>query len=130
MNQLQKVALPHWLPRLCLNLSLACQIVSAGLGKQAALTIPELSPGAIIGNVYYFVAICLLVLQAIFWPIALRGYSLTVAYFYMSFSYVGILSISWLFFHESVSFFNIVGTLLIMIGVNLIMGEEGSGRHA
>lgn len=130
MGKFQKVNSPHWLSRLCLNLSLVCQIISVGFGKYAALSMPQFSPEAILGNGYYLLAIFCLILQSFFWPIALRGYSLTVAYFYMSLSYVAILTMSWLVFHESVSLFNIVGTLLILVGVNLVMGETGADRHA
>lgn len=120
---------PSWMPRLWLNLSLICQVLSAGFGKQAALVMSEYSAQAILGNVYYFLAMGFLILQAVFWPLALRGYSLTVAYFYMSLSYLGILAISRIFFHEEISVGNLIGTLLIMAGVNLMMLHGAEKKH-
>lgn len=108
----------------CLNLSLLCQVLSAGFGKQAALSMSRFSPQAVLENKYYLLSMLCLALQSVAWPIALRRYPLTFAYFYMTTSYAAILAMSWLVFHEKVSTFNMVGALLIVAGVNLMVGRE------
>lgn len=129
MNNLRDMNTRGWRPFLYLNLSLFCQIISVGLGKQASLSMPQFTLQAILGNPWYFLAMLCLAFQSFFWPMALRHYPLTFAYFYMSLSYVAILIISWLLFHESVSVLNFMGAVLIVCGVNLMASEEGSQQH-
>lgn len=119
-----------WLPMLCLNLSLLCQVLSVGFGKQAALSISQFSARSVLENRFYLLSMLCLALQSIFWPIALRRYPLTFAYFYMSASYAAILVMSWMVFHEPVSIFNIIGAVLIVTGVNLMVGGESAQNHA
>lgn len=120
----------QWLPILCLNLSLLCQVLSVGFGKQAALSMSRFSPQAVLENKFYLFSMLCLAMQSIFWPIALRRYPLTFAYFYMSASYAAILAMSWLVFHEPVSVFNVAGAVLIVAGVNLLVGWKGTRSNA
>lgn len=113
---------PRWRSCLCLNLSVLCQILSAGFAKKAALTISLVSPPEVLGNGYYLLALFFLGMQSIFWPIALQRYPLTIAYLYMSISYPAILVVSWLVFCEPITLFNGVGTVMLVAGVNLVMG--------
>ena len=116
----------HWLPMLCLNLSLLSQVLSVGFGKQAAISMTRFSPLSVLENRYYLLSMLCLALQSVFWPIALRRYPLTFAYFYMSISYAAILVMSGAVFHEPVTLFNITGAILIVTGVNVMVG----GDHA
>lgn len=118
----------HWLPLACLNLSVLFQVMSTGFGKQAALSLPQFSPQSIVSNCYYVLAMVCLVAQSVCWPIALRRYSLSFAYFYMSASYVGILLMSAFLFHEPVTRFNVVGAALIVIGVNVVVRGQVAVR--
>jgi multidrug transporter EmrE-like cation transporter len=119
----------RWLPMVCLNLSLLCQVFSVGFGKQAALSMNGFSFHAVLSNRFYLLALLCLGLQSILWPIALRRYSLSFAYFYMSGSYAGILLMSYLLFHEVVTVFNITGAALIVTGVNLIVLGQPKGAR-
>ena len=114
---------------LCLNLSLLFQILSIGLGKQASLSMPDYTIGAILTNGWYLASMLCLVCQAVVWPIALRFYSLSFAYFYMSLVYVAILLQSWAFFHEEIGGWNIAGALLILGGVNLMTEKVRREKH-
>lgn len=103
-----------------LNVALVCQVLSMGFGKQAALSMGPFTPIGLLANGWYFLSLGALVIQALVWPLGLRHYPLSFAYFYMSLSYIGVLLISWLIFSETVTPQNIVGGLLILIGVNLM----------
>jgi multidrug transporter EmrE-like cation transporter len=105
----------------CLNLSLLCQVFSVGFGKQAALSMSGFSPHAVMSNRFYILSVLCLGLQAMLWPIVLRRYALSFAYFYMSASYAAILAMSYLLFNELVTMFNLAGAALIVTGVNLVV---------
>ena len=66
--------------------------------------------------------LCLAV-QALVWPIALRRYTLSFAYFYMSSAYVATLLMSYYFFNEQITVYNLAGSALIIVGV-LIMASS------
>jgi drug/metabolite transporter (DMT)-like permease len=105
--------------------------MAAGLGKFAALSMPHFSAAAVVSNHYYLLSILCLIVQAVCWPFVLRRYSLSFAYFYMSASYVGILLMSALVFHEPVTALNATGAALIIIGVNIVVrGRSEVHDHA
>lgn len=85
------------------------------------------SPHAVASNPYYLLSMACLALQSLFWPIALRRYTLSFAYFYMSASYAAILLMSSLIFHEPVTFSNLAGAVLIVTGVNIMVRGDRSG---
>lgn len=117
----------RWLPMFCLNLSLSCQVLSAGFVKQAAITMHGFSAKAVVLNPWYLLSMLCLGIQSIVWPIVLRRYPLSYAYFYMSASYVAILLISAFVFYEPVTTGNLVGAALIMIGVNILVSGNRAG---
>lgn len=117
-----------WLPWVYLNVALLCQVVSMGFGKQAALSMGAFTLSGLLANVWYFLSLGALVVQALVWPLALRHYPLSFAYFYMSLSYIGVLLLSWLIFAETVTPQNLMGGLLVLIGVNLMTGDRAVSR--
>jgi len=116
-----------WLPMFCLNLSLLCQVLSAGFGKQAAISMPVYTPLSVLSNHFYFFSMLCLGVQAVVWPIALRRYTLSFAYFYMCGSYVATLLMSYYLFHEHITPYNVAGSALIVAGV-LIMVNGAASR--
>jgi drug/metabolite transporter (DMT)-like permease len=113
----------------CLNLSLLCQVLSAGFGKQAAISMHNFSPVSVLSNHFYFFSMLCLGLQSIVWPIALRRYSLSFAYFYMTGSYVATILMSYYLFHEQVTPFNLAGCALIIIGVLIMINGRNQPQQ-
>lgn len=111
---------------LCLNLSLLCQVLSAGFGKQAAISMQSFTPLSVLSNHFYFFSMVCLGIQSIVWPLALRRYALSFAYLYTSGSYVAILLLSYFIFHEDISTTNIVGAALIITGINIMVRGQPS----
>ena len=116
------------LPMLCLNLSLLCQVLSVGFGKQAAISMTGFSTHSVVTNSYYLLSMLCLGLQSVLWPVALRRYQLSFAYFYMSVAYPAILFMSWLVFSEQVTAFNVAGALIIITGVNIMIVSKGKAH--
>jgi drug/metabolite transporter (DMT)-like permease len=114
----------------CLNLSLLCQVLSAGFGKQAAISMPSITLFAVLSNHFYFLSMLCLGIQSIVWPIALQRYTLSFAYFYMSGSYAATLLISSYFFHEQITSYNVAGSTLIVAGVLIMLSGRGSQTTA
>lgn len=111
----------RWLSTICLNLSLGFQVLSVVIGKQAAMSMAEFSPTSVLYNHLYFLSLVCLGLQSIVWPIALRRFSLSFAYFYMSIAYAIVLLLSASLFGEPVTIFNTIGTAFIFSGVLLLV---------
>jgi drug/metabolite transporter (DMT)-like permease len=106
-------------------LSVLLQALSGLFGKKGALEIEHFTVMNIVTNVNYILSLLCLGLQAITWQLALKKYPLSFAYFFMSGVYVFILLFSFFVFHESVSLNNILGTIIIMVGiVFLSMGNS------
>lgn len=101
----------------CLLLSLLFQTMSVGFGKQAAVTIESIGLNTLVTNIYYVISIGCLGFQAIAWQIALANYTLSYAYLFMSAIYVNILVMSFFIYDESITIFNVLGTILIITGI-------------
>ena len=114
----------------CILLSVLLQTASAGLGKQAAITIDRFTPVCLVSNPWYVLSLVCLGLQAVTWQLALRQYALSFAYFFLSLVYVNILILSRLVFHEDISMANLLGSGLIVAGVVLLTREGGEPGDA
>jgi len=101
-------------------LTILFQTAAVAFGKQAALALPQFTPGYIARNGYYLVSLLCLGLQAITWQLALARFPLSYAYSAMSIVYVNVLIISVVVFGERVTPANIAGAALIMAGVALV----------
>lgn len=108
------------LPTLCLFLSFCFQTASLALGKKASLSIQSFSITAVVSNEFYLGSIFALGMQAIVWQVALSKFSLSVAYSFMSLTFVSILLISHFIFGESIDLKQILGVVAISIGVVLL----------
>ena len=65
------------LSRACLALSVGLLVLSAYLGKQAALTTEQVSVSGLLGNPWYVAVLFCLGAHALVWPLALRTIPLT-----------------------------------------------------
>lgn len=98
-------------------LSILFQSLSVILGKFASLYIKEFNIMNIILNPFYILSIVCLGFQAIFWQLTLKNFSLSFSYMFNSMVYIVILVASHFFFNENISIFNIIGSLLIILGL-------------
>jgi drug/metabolite transporter (DMT)-like permease len=67
-----------------------------------------------------------MVFQALVWQQSLKHYDISLAYPFQSLTMFVILIFSYVFFHETVSVFNILGICTIFIGI-LILNKEMHG---
>jgi multidrug transporter EmrE-like cation transporter len=110
-------------------LSILLQSLSGLFGKKGALEIERFTVINAISNLNYLLSLVCLGLQAITWQIALKKYPLSFAYSFMSGVYVLILIFSFFVFHESISLNNILGTVIIMIGIIFLsMGNSNKAQ--
>lgn len=93
------------------------RVASIALFKQAALSMPSFSLWNIITNVLYLSCILIYFLVAISWQYALRIFPLSVAYSFQGIVFVGLLLVGHYLYGESISIFNMMGSVLIIIGV-------------
>jgi drug/metabolite transporter (DMT)-like permease len=98
-------------------LSLIFQSVSIIFGKFASLSIQSITIENLLSNPYYMLTLGCLFLQAIAWQQALRYYPLSWSYMFMSGIYPVILLSSYFIFHEQITLSNLLGALIILIGV-------------
>jgi len=101
-------------------LSIICQSVSVAIGKKAALSMSGYTFYNVITNPYYIISLFILGLQAIFWQLALKQYNLSFAYLFTSLIYPIILIISYFIYNENISMNNIIGSLIIVVGVIIV----------
>ena len=107
-------------------ISIAFQAVSVYLSKRAALQLPSFTILGAVTDLFYVGSLVCMGGQVVSWSLVLRRAPLFSAYLMMSLIYPVILAISFLFFHEKVSIMNIVGAVLVMIGVFSINNSNAS----
>lgn len=81
------------------------------------------SPQSWIFNPWYPLALLALCIQAVFWIQVLKKCTLAIAYPMSSLVFAVNLAFAFLFFGEIVTIFNIIGIILIVIGVSLTLKE-------
>ncbi len=108
---------------LCIALSILFQSSATVLGKMAGLFSVGKAPFFVVINPWYAGSIFVLGLQAICWVLVLRRFALSFAYPFMSLIFP--LNLIWagLFFHETVGWNHLFGTVSILIGVVVISRE-------
>jgi undecaprenyl phosphate-alpha-L-ara4N flippase subunit ArnE len=111
----------HWL---LLALSLLFQTSAVILGKTAALAMGKPTVTAFLTNRWYLAGLACLGLQAFCWQLVLRRMSLSVAYLATSLSYLLILAASRFIFVEPITRFNVIGSVVIVVGVWLVVNER------
>ena len=106
-------------------LSIAFQSLGGIFGKYAALSLPAPSVIGIVTNAFYILSLGSLFLQAIVWQQALRYFPLSVAYPFMGLVNFVVLFSSAVLFQEGVTSANIVGLVLISVGIFALSYEMG-----
>lgn len=106
-------------------LSIIFQSGSIVFGKYASLTIQSITIKNLLLSPYYMLTLGCLFLQALTWQQALRHYPLAWSYMFMSAVYPILMLASYFIFHEQVTLGNLIGTVIILIGViNLLKGRS------
>lgn len=106
-------------------LAIAFQSLSGIFGKYAALSLATPSLIGIVTNAFYIFSLGCLFLQAIVWQQALRHFPLSVAYPFLGLVNFVVLFFSAILFHEGISLTNIIGLVLISLGIALLSREIG-----
>ena len=101
-------------------LSILFQSLSGITGKYAAISIVEIRMSIFIPVFFYIVSLMCLFFQAIVWQQALIHYPLSYASPFMSLINFVILFASALIFNEGITLNNILGLILISIGITVI----------
>lgn len=107
--------------------SVLLQAASGICGKYAAMTVEDVSPFITVTNGFYLLSLVFLVLQAIIWQQALIHYPLSYAYPFLSLVNFVILIFSGILFNEQITFYNILGLIIISLGILILsrsFGEE------
>jgi multidrug transporter EmrE-like cation transporter len=108
-------------------LSILFQSISGIFGKYAALTSSQLSLLSIFSNTFFLLNLMCLFFQAIVWQQALIHFPLSFAYPFLSLVNFIILFLSAILFHEEVTVANIIGLVLISVGLSLL-SRKSMGR--
>ena len=109
--------------------SLLLQTAAGLLGKMAALRIESNGMLEVAFNPFTLASLACMGVQAVVWPLALRGIPLSTAYSFTSIQIVNTLLVSRFFFGEQVSPANVAGAVLIMAGiVTLGFGYQRAGH--
>ena len=106
-------------------LSILFQACGGICGKYASMTINN-SPSSIISSPFYFAALGFMVLQAIFWQQALKHYPLSFAYPFMSLVNFVVLFSAFFLFGETITVYNILGLIIISIGIFILAQERNT----
>ena len=104
-------------------LSILSQACGGICGKYASMTINN-SPVAIVLSPFYLAVIGFMVLQAIFWQQALKNYPLSFAYPFTSLVNFVVLFSAFFLFGETITVYNILGLIIISIGVFILSQER------
>lgn len=94
-------------------------------GKFAALSVQTPSIIGILTNTFYILALLCMVLQAVVWQQALIHYPLSFAYPFMSLVNFVILCLSAILFHEEITVANVIGLILISVGITVASSKNG-----
>lgn len=109
-------------------LSILFRVCGGIFVKYVSITVNNLTIFSIITNGFYILSLCCVFLQAIVWQQALKNYRLSFAYPFMSLVNFVILLPAYLLFNESITIMNIIGLVVIFIGIYIL--SKGSGREA
>jgi len=107
-----------------LLLALMLQSSAIILIKKASLSVGAISIVSICANKYYMASIICMAFQAGAWQIVLTRFPLALAYNFMSGIYIIILLASYFLFDEKITLQNILGTIIIILGIYLIIPDK------
>lgn len=103
-----------------LGATILLQALTLILFKQAAITLETFSFMAIITNVFYLVSFSLFFVRSVIWQLVLKHLPLSIAYPAVSLNMVLLLIFGYLLFGETISWNNILGTAVMLMGVILM----------
>ena len=101
------------------------QAASGIYGKYAAMTVKDASLIHLVTNSFYFLSMICLVLQAIIWQLALISYPLSYAFPFTSLVNFVVLIFSAILFQEQITVYNVLGLILISIGILILSRSYG-----
>lgn len=107
-------------------LSVLLQTAASVFGKQAALASYGSHPVALVLNIWYILELVAVFFQACCWIMALRKFSLSFAYPFMSLVLGLNLLSGWLFFDELITLNHLVGGVFISLGILLVNRRAGA----
>jgi drug/metabolite transporter (DMT)-like permease len=105
--------------------SILLQAGSGIFGKYAALSIKDAPILITVTNIFYFISLLFLVLQAIIWQLALVYYPLSYAYPFLSLVNFVILVFSAILFQEQITAYNVLGLIFISFGILILARSFG-----
>lgn len=73
--------------------------------------------------ILYGISILILVIYAILWQQILKNFSLTTAFFNKSITIIWSMLWGWIFFREVITINQIIGTIIVLIGVGLVVKD-------
>jgi len=86
--------------------------------KKAALSTMETnSVFQVLFNVFYMISLVFFVVRSVLWQVVLLKNPISKYYPMLSLNYILLLILSTYIFHENISVYNIIGTVLIIFGV-------------
>ncbi len=117
---MNKVVSQNYFQFIWIVLSVFFQTASAIVFKHCAVTFHTDSFISLFLNFWYFLGISFLVLQSITWYLALKYFSLSFAYPFMSSTFVLNMMSAWAIFQEDITSIQIVGSIFITFGIILL----------
>lgn len=104
-------------PLLITAILICLQAMTAFLIKKVGLdTSDNLNFFKVIFNIFYILSLLVFALRGVLWQILLLENSIVKYYPILSLNFVLILILGYFFFEETITIYNIIGTLLIIIG--------------
>lgn len=73
---------------------------------------------------YYFIEILILGIHAVLWQQILKSFDLTVAYSHFGMTIIWNFIWSYLFFYEKITLSNIIGSVIIILGIMLVVNDD------
>lgn len=92
--------------------------------KVGALNIDSFTIVEVCTNIFYFLGFTVLFVRTIVWQLTLSRFPLSYAYPFLSVSFILILIAGHFIFNEPVRISNILGSLIIMVGL-IVMSRRG-----
>ncbi len=114
------------LPVFFLILAIVCQAIAAVMSKFAAISLGGVSSiiTQIIFNPYYISSLTFLGFQTVFWILTLRSFDLSLVYPAMSANYLLVICFSVIIFHETITITNVIGLLVIFLGITILFSKK------
>jgi multidrug transporter EmrE-like cation transporter len=103
------------------------QAASGICGKYAAMAVKDSSLFVAVTNGFYLLSLIFLVLQAIAWQLTLIIFPLSYAYPFTSLVNFVILIFSAILFQEQITLCNVLGLILISLGILILSRNFGEG---